>query len=71
MNHLKPYPSTTIAFAILSLFALLLSHLALTDIAHGEPDVSGEWLTLRLAALVILAFIVSTLVTLRQVLKSA
>ncbi|MDI6768274.1 MAG: hypothetical protein QMD04_01200 [Anaerolineales bacterium] len=42
MNPLKPTTLITIAFAILSLFVLLLSHLALTDIAHGEPDVSGD-----------------------------
>lgn len=55
--------------AITSIAALLLSHLALTDIAHGEPDLSGEWLILQLTALLLLIFIVLTLVTLRRVLK--
>lgn len=53
----------------LSLLALAFSHLALTDIAHGEADLSMEWGVLRASALVILMFIALTLVTLRHVLK--
>jgi hypothetical protein len=35
---------------------MLLSFLALTDIAHGENDVLWEWRILRVSALVLLMF---------------
>jgi hypothetical protein len=69
MNTVKTYIRMTIALGVLSLLALAFSHLALTDIAHGESDVSLEWHILRASALVILMFIALTLVTLRRVLK--
>ncbi len=69
MNTVKMYIRMTIALGVLSLVALAVSHLALTDIAHGESDVSLEWHILRASALVILMFIALTLVTLRRVLK--
>jgi hypothetical protein len=55
--------------AITSIAALLLSHLALTDIAHGEPDLSGEWLILRVTAGLLLIFITFTLFTTKRILK--
>ncbi len=57
----------TMALGIASLVGLGLTHLALVDIYHGEPDLSMEWTVLRLSALVFLAFIVLGLITLRQV----
>jgi hypothetical protein len=51
---------------LLSLIALGASHLALTDIAHGEPNVTLEWAVLRISAAVIALFVVSALVALRQ-----
>ncbi len=53
----------------LSLVAGLASHLALTDIHHGEPDLSLEWNVLRACAVVFLAFIGSALFTLGRTLK--
>jgi hypothetical protein len=53
----------------ISLAALILSHLALTDIAHGEPDVRLEWAILRLTAGLLLIFIILTLITTKRVLK--
>jgi hypothetical protein len=49
---------------------MLLSFLALTDIARGESDLAWEWRILRVSALVILMFIGTSLVTLGRVLKS-
>lgn len=46
-----------------SIIAVVMSFLALTDIGHGEPDLSLEWAVLRTAFLVIVLFQVSTLVT--------
>jgi hypothetical protein len=46
----------SLALGVLSLLAMLLSFLALTDIAHGENDVLWEWRILRVSALVLLMF---------------
>ncbi|MFH1941193.1 MAG: hypothetical protein ABIL68_03735 [bacterium] len=69
MTKIKKYAMITVTLACFSFIALLFSHLALTDIYHGETNVNMEWTILRVAAIVFLAFIVSTIFTLRQVLK--
>jgi len=48
----------------------VMSHLALTDIHHGEADVSLEWYIVCLSALVFLVFVSLTLFTLRRVLRA-
>jgi hypothetical protein len=40
--------------------------LALTDIAHGEPDVSSEWLIVQITAGLLVVFIVMVLGLLRK-----
>jgi hypothetical protein len=55
---------------ILSLFAVCAAHLALTDIYHGEADVTLEWNIVRSAALVILVFTTVTLWTLGRALAA-
>jgi hypothetical protein len=72
MDNLKAvriYVRMTIALGLLSLLAVVFSHFALTDIYHGEADLSLEWSMLRMSALVILVFIGSTLATLTRVLE--
>ncbi len=68
MSNIIRYVTTTFILAGLSLLALMGSHLALTDIYHGGEDVSLEWSFLRIAALIFIAFITSTMITLRKVL---
>jgi len=63
---MKVYLWSTRALAVICLFALLLSHLALTDIAHGEPDVSSEWLIVQITAGLLVVFIVMVLGLLRK-----
>ena len=46
--------------------ALLLSFLALTDIYHGEPDVSLEWMIVRFAFPTWIAFHIAALTALRR-----
>jgi hypothetical protein len=60
----------TAVMAFASMAALLFSHLALTDIYNGEADQSLEWRVLQTSAVVLIAFIGITLVTLRRVLKT-
>lgn len=54
---------------ILSVIALLVSHLALTDIWHGEGDLRLEWSVLQAAAMVIVLFQVFALVTIGRFLR--
>jgi len=69
MNKTKKYSILTLILSGLSILALIISHLTLTDIYHGEEDLIMEWSFLRIAAVIILAFIISTIFTLKQVLK--
>ena len=54
---------------ILSLITGFFSHLALTDIYHGDTNVVLEWKVVQVTALIILLFIGSSLFTLRRTLK--
>ena len=69
MSNLKTQIRVTIAMGALSLLAGLITHLALTDIYHGEADVTLEWRIVRICALVILGFVVMALITLRRALR--
>jgi hypothetical protein len=69
MENYKQSIVIPLSLGILSLIAMAFSHLALTDIAHGEANVSLEWTILRVTALVLLAFIGSSLFTLIRILK--
>ncbi len=55
-----------VRLGLLSLFAIVLAYLALTDISHGEADLTLEWNVLRLSFVVIIAFHVVALRALRQ-----
>ena len=54
---------------ILSLFAVVLSHMALADIWHGEQDPTLEWRALQMAFGAIILFQVAALATLRRMLR--
>ena len=57
---------TSTGLGMLALTAALLSLLALTDIYHGEADVSLEWNALRVCFAIIIVSQVTSLVTLRK-----
>jgi hypothetical protein len=69
MKGLKRVAWVTLGFAVASLLAMIMSHLALTDIFHGEGDLSLEWKTLQFGFLVILGFHLSALVTVAKLLR--
>jgi len=69
MSNLKTQIKLTLALGAISLLAGLATHLALTDIYHGEADVTLEWNIVRVSALVLTAFIGMTLFTLGRALK--
>ena len=68
MSSLRNYVRVTIVMAFVSLAALVLSYLALTDIYHGEADTSGEWNMVRVALIILTVFIAMTVFTLRRML---
>lgn len=51
------------------LLALMIAHLALLDIHHGEADVHQEWAALQVAFLIVLSSQVLALVTLWRTLR--
>ncbi len=59
----------TLGLGILSVIGLVMSHLALTDISHCEPDLTFEWKALQISFLVIITFHVSAIYTLTRVLR--
>ena len=69
MTKVKKYIRITFFLSGLSMLALVLSHLALTDISHGGEDLSFEWTILRISAIIFITFIIFTILTLRHVLK--
>ncbi|MBI1875023.1 MAG: hypothetical protein HYS05_14200 [Acidobacteria bacterium] len=71
MLDLKTSARMSLALGVLSLLAVLLSHLALTDIYHGEADPGLEWRILRACFVVIFMFQVFALVTLARVVRAA
>ena len=54
---------------LLSLLAVGISHLALTDISHGAGGVA-EWRALQVSFAAIIAFQVSALVTLWRIIRA-
>lgn len=69
MRKLRIWASVALTLGILGLVLLVLMVLALVDISHGETDVTGEWLIVRLGLFVTFFVIVSTFILTGLVLK--
>lgn len=69
MKKLRIWASVALTLGILGLIFLLLMFLALVDISHGEENVVGEWLIVRLGLLVIFFVIVAVFIGTGLVLK--
>jgi len=69
MPSIRKSVLVSLALGALSLVAVALSHLALTDIYHGEGDLALEWRVLQVSALVIVAFQVVALATLGRLAR--
>ena len=65
VKKLKLSASITLILGILSAIAVLFTYLALCDIASYEPDQTLEWYIVGVGLMIWLAFIVSTLVTMK------
>jgi hypothetical protein len=59
----------SLGLGVLALLAVVGSHLALTDIYHGESDLGLEWNALRVCFGVIVVSQVTALITLVKVLR--
>ncbi len=70
MSQFKNQIRITIALGMLSILAGVIGHLALTDIYHGEGDLTLEWSILQAGAVIIFVFVTASLLTLRKVLKA-
>ena len=69
MKKLRKSIIFSIGLGVLSIVAIVISHLALTDIGHGEGDLTLEWQALQVAFAVIILFHISAFITLFRVLK--
>lgn len=69
MKQLRFSATITAVLGFLSVLALLFLYLALADIANNEPDQVLEWKVAGTCMLILLAFVLSTFVTLGYLLK--
>ena len=61
---LRQWLSASTALGIAATLGLIVSALALQDIAHGEADVRNEWWAVRIGFILIALFIAVALLTL-------
>ena len=66
--NLKRQLYLSAGLCMLALMSLFFSHLALTDIAHGEPNLALEWNMVRISFLLIAATQLAALFTFRRAL---
>jgi len=64
MKALRFSAAITAILGFFSVLAIIFLYLALSDIAHNEPDQSLEWRVAGICIMILGAFIVSTFVTL-------
>ncbi len=69
MITLKTQIKATIVLGILALVAGIGTHLALTDIYHGEADTTLEWSIVRGCAIVLMIFLAAAMFTLWRTLS--
>ena len=69
MSKLEKSAWLTLGTGTVSVLAIVLCHLALTDIWHGEGSVEGEWKMVQVGFALIVAFHAAALVTAVLALK--
>ena len=63
MKNLKISVTITIVLGGVATLAMIFLYLALSDIAHNEPDLSLEWRIAGISMMVLGIFIISTFTT--------
>jgi NhaP-type Na+/H+ or K+/H+ antiporter len=69
MQKLRIWATVALTLGVLGLIALFLMFLALVDISHGEENVTGEWLIVRLGLFVTFFVIIATFILTGLVFK--
>jgi len=70
MKSLRISATVTTILGSVSVLALICLFLALSDIAHQEPDLSLEWRISGICMIILIAFTISTFITLGLLIKS-
>ncbi|MBL7968518.1 MAG: hypothetical protein JNK09_16045 [Prolixibacteraceae bacterium] len=65
LKKLRVSATITVVLGILSAIAVMLTYLALCDIANHEPNQTLEWYMVGVGLLIWIAFIVSALVSMK------
>jgi hypothetical protein len=65
LKRLRVSATITVILGIVSAIAVLFTYLALCDIANHEPNQTLEWYMVGVGLLIWVAFIVSTLVSMK------
>jgi hypothetical protein len=63
MKKLKFSATVTVIMGFMSVMALIFMFLALSDIAHGEEDLSLEWRITGIGMIIIASFVISAFFT--------
>ena len=64
MKQLKIYAVISVVLGVLSIIGIVFSHLALTDISHGESNTEMEWKIVQAGFGIIILFHVFVFMTL-------
>ena len=70
MNTTRKYIRIAIFLALLSILAVFLSALALTDIARGTEPLAMEWSVVQISAFMVTAFSLYALFLFRKWLRA-
>jgi len=70
MKNLKISATITLVLGGLAILAVIFLFLALSDIAHNEPDLSLEWRIAGISMMVLGIFIISTFTTIGLLLRN-
>jgi hypothetical protein len=70
MKNLKISATITLVLGVFAILAMTFLFLALSDIAHNEPDLSLEWRVAGISMMVLGIFILSTFTTIGLLLRN-
>jgi hypothetical protein len=70
MKDLTRQIRITMGLGVLAVLAGVVAHLALTDIYHGEGDLTLEWRALQVCAVAVAGFVGMALLTLGRALRT-
>ena len=70
MLTLRRQAAAALALGVAALVPVALTHLALTDIAHGEPNPVAEWRMVQIGFGIVVVALVTGVATLLRVMRS-